>query len=88
MLSDYIQSLNDALALQDDSYGLHSWSNDVIHLRFNLPKCKVLSVTRKSSPIVTQYNFDGQHLIHSDVAGHYDYQLQAIMEGSGRKDYV
>lgn len=61
-----IRSPSNVLALQEDIYGLHSWFNDV-NLPFNLPKCKVLSVTRKSSPIITRYNFDGRHLIHSDV---------------------
>ncbi len=44
----------DALALQEDIQSLHCWS-DENHLRFNQSKCKVLSTTRKSSPLVNMY---------------------------------
>ena len=55
----------DALALQEDIQSLHSRS-DENHLRFNQSKCKVLSITRKSSPLVNTYCLGDEQLLFSD----------------------
>ena len=55
----------DALALQEDIQSLHCWS-DENHLRFNQSKCKVLSITRKSSPLVNMYCLGNEQLLFSD----------------------
>ena len=54
-----------ALALQEDIQGLHCWS-DENHLRFNQSKCKVLSITRKSSPLVNLHCLGDEQLSFSD----------------------
>ena len=45
-----VQNPSDALVLQEDIQSLHSWSEEN-SLRFKISKCKVLSITRKSSPL-------------------------------------
>ncbi len=36
-------------------------------MSFNISKCKVLSITRKSSPLITSYSLDGQQLTLSNL---------------------
>ncbi len=56
-----VQNPSDALILQEDIQHLECWSEEN-RLRFNISKCKVLSITRKSSPLITSYSLDGQQL--------------------------
>jgi hypothetical protein len=56
-----VQNPSDALVLQEDIRSLQSWSEEN-RLRFNNSKCKVLSITRKSSTLITSYSLDGQQL--------------------------
>ena len=53
-----VQNPSDA---QDDTQSLQSWSEEN-RLRFNISKCKVLSITRKSSPLIPLYTLDGKQL--------------------------
>ena len=43
-----------ALVLQEDIRSIQSWSEEN-HFRLDNSKCKVLSITRKSSPVITSY---------------------------------
>ncbi len=61
-----VQNPSDALILQEDIQHLECWSEEN-RLRFNISKCKVLSITRKSSPLITSYSLDGQQLILSNL---------------------
>ncbi len=61
-----MQNPSDALVLQEDIQHLQSWSEEN-RLRFNVSKCKVLSITRKSSPLITSYSLDGQQLTWSNL---------------------
>ena len=60
-----VQNPSDALVLQDDIQSLQSWS-EKNRLRFNISKCKVLSITRKSSPLIPSYTLDGKQLTLSN----------------------
>ena len=62
----YVPISKDGQALQEDILRLCQWSNDN-NLSFNLPKCKVLSITRKVSPFTFPYNLNGHQLIRSNV---------------------
>ena len=61
-----IKNPSDALVLQEDIQGLRCWSNEN-HLHFNQSKCKVLSITRKTSPLVSPYSLAGDLLSFSDA---------------------
>ncbi|CAB4028407.1 Hypothetical predicted protein, partial [Paramuricea clavata] len=62
-----IKNPSDALVLQQDiRQGLRCWSNEN-HLHFNQSKCKVLSITRKTSPLVSPYSLAGDLLSFSDA---------------------
>ena len=61
-----VQNPSDALILQEDIQHLQCWSEEN-RLRFNISKCKVLSITRKSSPLITSYSLDGQQLTLSNL---------------------
>ncbi len=61
-----VQNRNDAVILQEDIQSLHCWSNEN-RLSFNHSKCKVLSVTRKKSPLIYPYKLGNQQLQFSDV---------------------
>ena len=61
-----IKNPSDALVLQEDIQGLRCWSNEN-HLHFNQSKCKVLSITRKTSPSVSPYSLAGDLLSFSDA---------------------
>ncbi|CAB3990521.1 Hypothetical predicted protein, partial [Paramuricea clavata] len=56
----------DALVLQDDIQGLLCWSIEN-RLRFNQSKCKVLSITRKKSPLIYPYKLDNDQLLVSNA---------------------
>ena len=45
---------------------LQSWS-EKNRLRFNISKCKVVSITRKSSPLIPSYTLDGKQLTLSNT---------------------
>ena len=55
-----------ALVLQDDIQGLLCWSIEN-RLRFNQSKCKVLSITKKKSPLIYPYKLDNDRLLVSDA---------------------
>lgn len=57
-----VRSRCDALVLEKDIQGLHSWS-DVNRLRFNQIKCNVLSITRKKSPLITPSTLGNDQLL-------------------------
>ena len=59
-----IKNPSDALVLQEDNQGLRCLSNEN-HLHFNQSKCKVLSITRKRSPLVCPYSLAGDLLSFS-----------------------
>ena len=61
-----VQNPSVALVLQEDIQSLHSWS-EKNRLRSNISKCKVLSITRKSSPLITSYSLDGNKLALSNI---------------------
>ena len=61
-----VQNRNDALALQSDIQSLHCWSNENM-LSFNKSKCKVLSITRRKSPLIYPYELGHHKLLSSDV---------------------
>ena len=61
-----MQNPSDALILQEDIQHLQCWSEEN-RLRFNISKCKVLSITGKSSPLITSYSLDGQQLTLSNL---------------------
>ena len=61
-----MQNPSDGLVLQEDIQSLQSWSEEN-RLRFNNSKCKVLYITRKSSPLITSYSLDGQQLALSEI---------------------
>ncbi|CAB3985999.1 Hypothetical predicted protein [Paramuricea clavata] len=61
-----VQNRNDALALQSDIQSLHCWSNENL-LSFNKSKCKVLSITRRTSPLIYPYALGDHQLLSSDV---------------------
>jgi hypothetical protein len=61
-----IKNPSDALLLQEDIQGLPCCSNEN-HLHFNQSKCKILSITRKTSPLVSPYSLAGDLLSFSDA---------------------
>ena len=61
-----VQNLCDALVLQKVIESVHCWSNEN-RLTFNHSKCKVLSLTRKKSPLIYRYNLGNNQLQFSDV---------------------
>ena len=61
-----VQNRNDALALQSDIQSLHCWSNENM-MSFNKSKCKVLSITRRKSPLIYPYALGDHKLLSSDV---------------------
>ena len=61
-----IRTSEDGQALQEDILGLYQWSNDN-NLRFNIPKCKVLSISRKVTPFTFPYNLNRHQQIRSNV---------------------
>ena len=61
-----VQNPSDALVLQDDIQSLQSWSEEN-RLRFNISKRKVLSITRKSSPLIPSFTLDGKQLTLSNT---------------------
>ena len=65
-LHKQVQNPCDALVLQKDIESVHCWSNEN-RLSFNHSKCKVLSVTRKKSPLIYRYNLGNNQLQFSDV---------------------
>ena len=56
----------DAFALQEDIQVLQHWSNEN-RLRFNQSKRKILSITKKISPLVNSYYLGGKQLSFSDA---------------------
>ncbi len=72
-----VQNPSDALILQEDIQHLQCWSEEN-RLRFNISKCKVLSITRKSSPLITSYSLDGQQLTLSNL----EIDLSVIMNSN------
>jgi hypothetical protein len=66
-----VQNPSDTLVLQEDIQSLQTWSEEN-RLRFNNSKCKLLSITRKSSPLITSYNLDGQQLALSNTCTEID----------------
>ena len=61
-----VKNRNDALALQSDIQSLHCWSNENL-LSFNKSKCKVLSITRRKSPLIYPYALGDHQLLSYDV---------------------
>ena len=56
-----IASINDTKLLQQDLSNLESWSS-TSGLPFNQSKCRSLSITRKTKPVVTIYKMKGETL--------------------------
>ena len=56
-----IDSITDAMLLQDDINNLQSWSMSS-GLVFNEGKCKSISITRRSQPIHQLYSIKGKEL--------------------------
>ena len=61
-----IRTSEDGQALQEDILGLYKWSNDN-NPSFNIPKCKVLSISRKVAPFTFPYNLNRHQQIRSNV---------------------
>ncbi len=60
-LHQTITSMSDCLSLQQSLKNLDNWSKEN-HLPFNSSNCKVLTVTRKKTPIIHQYTLGDQRL--------------------------
>ena len=60
-LNQTITSMSDCLSLQQSLKNLDNWSKEN-HLPFNSSKYKVLTVTRKKTPIIHQYTLGDQRL--------------------------
>ena len=56
-----VDSITDAMLLQEDLNNLESWSNSC-GLVFNEEKCKSLSITRCNEPIIYPYKIKGKQL--------------------------
>ena len=79
LFSVYINDLPNNLTT---STGIGLYADD------NLPKCKVLSVTRKKSPLVYPYKLGDHQLQFSDVEVDrpgYHHRFKAFMERSGEQ---
>ncbi len=61
-----IEAPCDALVLQEDIQGLQIWSNEN-RLCFNQSKCKVLSITRNKSHLITPYTLGNDELSSCDA---------------------
>ena len=59
-----VDSITDAMLLQEDLNNLESWSNSC-GLVFNEEKCKSLSITRCNEPIIYPYKIKGKQLTSS-----------------------
>ena len=57
--SSVIESLQDCESLQKDLDSLHGWSDDW-HLKFNISKCEVLTVTRKRHQVSLRLQVEQQ----------------------------
>ena len=60
-----VRCLFDALALQTGLDNLNQWSK-TWGMKFNVKKCKTLSITRCRNPVVFTYHLDGSPLEHVD----------------------
>ena len=56
------QSVADCACLQQALTNLDTWSR-VSNICFNASKCKVLTVTRKTNPVIFDYNLGSQKLL-------------------------
>ena len=59
-----VTSISDCQSLQDDLTELEKWSMDS-RMKFNTEKCKVLTVTRKHTPLEFSYQLYGNKLLVS-----------------------
>ena len=62
-----VSSTQDAETLQNDLNKLGNWERKW-HMEFHPEKCKVLTITRKSKPIVHNYTLHGNTLEHVETA--------------------
>ena len=67
MLYRKITSEQDSAALQQDLNALQQWEQDWL-MKFNPPKCQVISVTKKQKLITKAYYLHGQTLSRADTA--------------------
>ena len=58
-----VESLADARVLKTEAGNMEKWAQSE-RLKFNTQKCKVLSITRKRRPLVTEYIINGETLLH------------------------
>ncbi len=58
-----VESLADARVLKTEAGNMEKWAQSE-RLKFNAQKCKVLSITRKRRPLVTEYIINGETLLH------------------------
>ena len=56
-----ISSISDCESLQRDISSLNDWSQNS-NMKFNASKCKVLTITRKKSPVTTDYHLGDTNL--------------------------
>jgi len=56
-----IYSPTDSNILQDDLTQLEKWEK-ARHVKFNIKKCMVLTITLKKKPVFTEYYLDNQNL--------------------------
>lgn len=61
-----INSLHDCMALQNELNKVSQWCNSN-KLQLNISKCKVISYTRKTNPILFHYNVDTEVLLRTDT---------------------
>ncbi|CAB4020537.1 Hypothetical predicted protein [Paramuricea clavata] len=57
-----VKSPSDCESLQHDISNLNNWSHNS-NMKFNASKCKVLTITRKKSPVITDYRL-GNVILH------------------------
>ena len=76
-----IGTLEDLSTSQSDIDKISDWCK-MNKMRINSKKCKIMRITRKKSPLVGEYNIEGQPLESVDVYQDLDYLLLVIFHGT------
>ena len=71
----------DLSTFQSDIDKISDWCK-MNKMRINTKKCKIMRITRKKSPLVGEYNIEGQPLESVDVYQDLDYLLLVIFHGT------
>ena len=76
-----ISTQEDLSTFQSDIDKISDWCK-MNKMRINTKKCKIMRITRKKSPLVGEYNIEGQPLESVDVYQDLDYLLLVIFHGT------